>query len=61
MDQQSEQPVKAEHLVRKLKPWWGIAIASLLALGGIGGALAIHYAGAVNARKEGGQLSEGRR
>jgi hypothetical protein len=33
MEQQSEQPVKAEQLVRKLKPWWGIAIAGLFALG----------------------------
>jgi type IV secretory pathway VirB10-like protein len=52
MEQQPEQPLKAEQLVRKLKPWWGIAIAGLLALGAIGGALAIHYAGELTPAKK---------
>jgi type IV secretory pathway VirB10-like protein len=51
MDQQEKQkpmrPAEAKELVRKLKPWWGAAIAGLLAAGVIGGVLAIHYAGAV--------------
>jgi hypothetical protein len=47
MDQQQQQPAKAEDLVRKLKPWWGIALVGSLALGAMVGALAIHYAGQV--------------
>ena len=48
MDQQQQQnpkqPAKAEDLVRKLKPWWGAAIAGLLSAGVMGGVIAIHYA-----------------
>jgi type IV secretory pathway VirB10-like protein len=52
MDQQQQQPAKAEDLVRKLKPWWGIALVGLLALGAMGAALAIHYAGQVTTAKK---------
>ena len=51
MDQQEQQqpmpPAEAKDLVRKLKPWWGAAVAGLLAAGVLGGVVAIHYAGAV--------------
>jgi hypothetical protein len=52
MDQQQQQPTKAEDLVRKLKPWWGIALVGLLALVAMGAALAIHYAGQVTTAKK---------
>jgi type IV secretory pathway VirB10-like protein len=51
MDQQQEQPARPEDLVRRLKPWWGLAIAGLLGIGTIGGVLAIHYAGQVTQAK----------
>jgi len=47
MEQQEQHPAKAEDLVHKLKPWWGVAILGLLAVGAMGAALAIHYAGLV--------------
>jgi len=52
MEQQEQQPTKPEDLVRKLKPWWGVAIVGLLALGAMVGALAIHYAGLVTPAKK---------
>jgi type IV secretory pathway VirB10-like protein len=52
MEQQEQQPAKAEDLVRKLKPWWGVALVGLLALGAMGAALAIHYAGQVTTAKK---------
>ena len=52
MDQQQQQPAKPEDLVHKLKPWWGVAIVGLLALGAMGGALAIHYAGEITPAKK---------
>jgi len=56
MDQQQQQnpkqPARAEELVRKLKPWWGAAIAGLLAAGVIGGVVAIHYAGQITPSKK---------
>jgi type IV secretory pathway VirB10-like protein len=51
MDQQQPQTAKPEDLVRRLKPWWGLAIAGLLGLGTMGGVLAIHYAGQVTQAK----------
>src|SRR5260370_33882983 len=51
MDQQQQQPARPEDLVRRLKPWWGLAIAGLLGLGTMGGVLAIHYAGQVTQAK----------
>src|SRR5579875_70343 len=50
--QNPKQPVRAEELVRKLKPWWGAAIAGLLSAGVIGGVVAIHYAGGVAPAKK---------
>jgi type IV secretory pathway VirB10-like protein len=52
MEQQEQQPAKAEDLVRKLKPWWGVALVGLLALGAMGAALAIHYAGQVTTARK---------
>lgn len=53
MDQEQRQEVvKPEDLVHKLRPWWGIAIASLLSLGITGGVIAIHFAGAVTPAKK---------
>jgi type IV secretory pathway VirB10-like protein len=56
MDQQQQQnpkqPARAEDLVRKLKPWWGAAIAGLLSAGVMGGVVAIHYAGTVAPAKK---------
>lgn len=49
MQHQEQQPLqlpaRPEDLVRKLKPWWGVAIAGLLSAGVTGGVVAIHYAG----------------
>ncbi|GEM_PF-2998067 len=50
--QNPKQPVRAEELVRKLKPWWGAAIAGLLTAGVIGGVVAIHYAGQITPAKK---------
>jgi hypothetical protein len=47
MDQAQQQSVKPQQLVHRLKPWWGLTIAGLLAAGMIGGLLAIHNAGQV--------------
>jgi type IV secretory pathway VirB10-like protein len=51
MDQEQQQnpkqPTRAENLVRKLKPWWGVAIAGMLSTGVTGGVIAIHYAGRI--------------
>lgn len=56
MDQQQrqnlKQPARAEDLVRKLKPWWGVAIAGLLSAGVMGGVVAIHYAGQIAPAKK---------
>lgn len=57
MDQQQQQqnpkqPAKAENLVRKLKPWWGVAIAGMLSAGVMGGVIAIHYAGQIAPTKK---------
>ncbi len=56
MDQQQQEtialPSRPEDLVRRLKPWWGLAIAGLLGVGTIGGVLAIHYAGQVTQAKK---------
>jgi type IV secretory pathway VirB10-like protein len=52
MEQQEQHPAKPEDLVHKLKPWWGVAIVGLLALGAMGGALAIHYAGEITPAKK---------
>jgi type IV secretory pathway VirB10-like protein len=52
MERQQQQPAKAEDLVRKLQPWWGVALVGLLALGAMGAALAIHYAGQVTTAKK---------
>ena len=52
MDQQQQQPAKPEDLVRKLKPWWGVAIAGLLSAGVMGGVIAIHYAGQIAPAKK---------
>ncbi|HLW69066.1 MAG TPA: TrbI/VirB10 family protein [Candidatus Binataceae bacterium] len=50
---QNQQPVKKpEDLVRKLKPWWGVAIAGLLSAGVMGGIIAIHYAGQIAPAKK---------
>jgi type IV secretory pathway VirB10-like protein len=47
MDQAQQHSVKPQQLVHRLKPWWGLTIAGLLAAGMIGGLLAIHNAGQV--------------
>lgn len=52
MDQPQQQIAKPEDLVRRLKPWWGLAIVGLLGLGTMGGVLAIHYAGQVTEPKK---------
>jgi type IV secretory pathway VirB10-like protein len=52
MDQNQQSAKKPEELVRKLKPWWGAAIAGLLAAGVIGGVVAIHYAGQITPAKK---------
>jgi len=56
MGQQQQEtmprPSRPEDLVRRLKPWWGLAIAGLLGVGTIGGVLAIHYAGLVTQTKK---------
>jgi type IV secretory pathway VirB10-like protein len=52
MDQNQQPAKKPEDLVRKLKPWWGAAIAGLLSAGVMGGVVAIHYAGRVAPAKK---------
>jgi len=52
LEQQQPQAIKPEHLVHKLKPWWGVAVLGLLATGAIGGAIAIHCAGQVTPIKK---------
>jgi type IV secretory pathway VirB10-like protein len=52
MDQNQQQAKQPEDLVRKLKPWWGVAIAGLLSVGVMGGVIAIHYAGQIAPAKK---------
>ena len=52
MNSAQQQTVKPEQLVRRLKPWWGLAIAGLLGVGMIGGMVAIHDAGQVTPTKK---------
>lgn len=52
MDQNQQPLKKPEDLVRKLKPWWGVAIAGLLSAGVMGGVIAIHYAGRIAPAKK---------
>lgn len=52
MEQAQQQSAKPQHIVQKLKPWWGVAIVGLLSVGVMGGVLAIHYAGHVTPTKK---------